>query len=139
MIKTPHNSVPAMLERRSYRECAQPHPSPQLTLTLPKKKGVCGSMHRIRAHPSPLQSYSLFPGQFISINACMASPTDISYINQMTHVAHRKYKSWKVSGLLPWSALLFTAGFIVRAIGAFGQWGNVPIFISSTVLLLAGP
>ncbi|KXG48841.1 RTA-like protein [Penicillium griseofulvum] len=50
-----------------------------------------------------------------------------------------KYKSWKVTGLLPWSALLFTAGFITRTIGAFGQWGNIGVFIASTVLLLAGP
>ncbi|KAJ5130460.1 RTA-like protein [Penicillium bovifimosum] len=50
-----------------------------------------------------------------------------------------KYKSWKVTGLLPWSALLFTAGFITRTIGAFGQWGNIGIYIASTVLLLAGP
>ncbi|CAK44294.1 hypothetical protein AnigIFM56816_002629 [Aspergillus niger] len=50
-----------------------------------------------------------------------------------------QYKSWKVTGLLPWSALLFTAGFITRTIGAFGQWGNVGIYIASTVLLLAAP
>ncbi|KKK24971.1 hypothetical protein ARAM_003303 [Aspergillus rambellii] len=50
-----------------------------------------------------------------------------------------KYKSWTVTGLLPWSALLFTVGFILRTIGAFGQWDNVPIYISSTVFLLAGP
>ncbi|KAJ5188628.1 RTA-like protein [Penicillium cf. griseofulvum] len=50
-----------------------------------------------------------------------------------------KYKCWKVTGLLPWSALLFTAGFITRTIGAFGQWGNVGVYIASTVLLLAGP
>lgn len=50
-----------------------------------------------------------------------------------------QYKSWKVTGLLPWSALLFTAGFIMRTIGAFGQWGNVGIYIASTVLLLAAP
>ncbi|KAJ5723453.1 RTA-like protein [Penicillium malachiteum] len=31
-----------------------------------------------------------------------------------------KYKSWKVTCLLPWSALLFTGGFIARAIAAFG-------------------
>ncbi|KAJ5155877.1 hypothetical protein N7492_008680 [Penicillium capsulatum] len=50
-----------------------------------------------------------------------------------------RYKSWKVTGLLPWSALLFTAGFILRTIGAFGQWGNIGVYIASTVLLLAGP
>lgn len=50
-----------------------------------------------------------------------------------------KYKSWKVTGLLPWSALLFTLGFVMRAIGAFGHWDNLGVFISSTVFLLAGP
>ncbi|CAG8412298.1 unnamed protein product [Penicillium salamii] len=50
-----------------------------------------------------------------------------------------KYKSWKVTGLLPWSALLFTAGFILRTVGAFGHWDDKGVFIASTVLLLAGP
>ncbi|KAJ5988936.1 RTA-like protein [Penicillium waksmanii] len=51
----------------------------------------------------------------------------------------RRYQSWKVTGLLPWSAILFTAGFITRTVGAFGQWGNLNLYIASTVLLLAGP
>ncbi|KAI9371845.1 RTA1 like protein-domain-containing protein [Aspergillus egyptiacus] len=50
-----------------------------------------------------------------------------------------KYKSWLVTGPLPWSALLFTVGFILRAIGAFGEWDNVRVYIASTVFLLAGP
>ncbi|KAJ5132528.1 hypothetical protein N7448_006686 [Penicillium atrosanguineum] len=50
-----------------------------------------------------------------------------------------RYKSWKVTGLLPWSALLFTAGFVMRTLGAFGQWGNIGVYIASTVLLLAAP
>ncbi|KAF7586612.1 hypothetical protein BBP40_008619 [Aspergillus hancockii] len=50
-----------------------------------------------------------------------------------------KYKSWKVTGLLPWSALLFTAGFLMRTIAAFGAWDNLGVFISSSVFLLAGP
>lgn len=54
-------------------------------------------------------------------------------------IISRKYKSWKVTGLLPWSSLLFTAGFITRTVAAFGQWDNVPIYIASSVLLLAGP
>lgn len=52
---------------------------------------------------------------------------------------YSRYKSWKVTGILPWSALLFTAGFITRTVGAFGQWGNLNLYIASTVLLLAGP
>ncbi|KAL4897268.1 hypothetical protein BDV59DRAFT_209545 [Aspergillus ambiguus] len=50
-----------------------------------------------------------------------------------------KYKSWKVTGLLPWSALLFTTGFILRTVGAFGEWDNLSIYIASTVFLLAAP
>lgn len=50
-----------------------------------------------------------------------------------------KYRSWRVTGLLPWSALLFVVGFILRAIGAFGLWDNINIFISSIVFLLAAP
>ncbi|KAL4878679.1 hypothetical protein BJY04DRAFT_109449 [Aspergillus karnatakaensis] len=50
-----------------------------------------------------------------------------------------KYKSWTVTGLLPWSALLFTIGFILRIVAAFGEWDNVPLYIASTVFLLAGP
>ncbi|KAJ5239997.1 hypothetical protein N7468_004616 [Penicillium chermesinum] len=50
-----------------------------------------------------------------------------------------RYKSWKVTGLLPWSSLLFTGGFVTRAVAAFGQWGNVSLYIASSVLLLTGP
>ncbi|PWY92048.1 RTA1 domain protein [Aspergillus heteromorphus CBS 117.55] len=64
----------------------------------------------------------------------------LSAISGVLHILQCfKYKSWKVTGLLPWSALLFTAGFVMRTIGAFGQWGNVGVYIASTVLLLAGP
>ncbi|RDW86848.1 putative RTA1 domain protein [Aspergillus mulundensis] len=51
----------------------------------------------------------------------------------------QRYRSWAVTGMLPWSAILFTVGFILRAVGAFGEWDNVPIYIASTVFLLAGP
>lgn len=50
-----------------------------------------------------------------------------------------KYKCWKVAGLYPWSALLFTAGFATRTAAAFGYWDNLDLFIASTVLLLAAP
>ncbi|KAL5000279.1 hypothetical protein BDV10DRAFT_163104 [Aspergillus recurvatus] len=51
----------------------------------------------------------------------------------------QRFRSWTVTGMLPWSAVLFTVGFVLRAIGAFGEWDNVPIYIASTVFLLAGP
>jgi len=49
-----------------------------------------------------------------------------------------RYKCWKVGGLLPWAATLFTAGFIMRELGAF-HFTNLKIYISSTVLLLVAP
>ena len=48
------------------------------------------------------------------------------------------YKSWKLTLFLPWGALLMTAGFIMREIGAFNI-SNLGILIASIVLLLSGP
>ncbi|KAL2072120.1 hypothetical protein VTL71DRAFT_11463 [Oculimacula yallundae] len=48
------------------------------------------------------------------------------------------YKSWKVSGVLPWSSLLFVIGYILREIGAF-DYDNLNIFISSLVFIYAAP
>lgn len=48
------------------------------------------------------------------------------------------YKSWKMTLLLPWGALLMIAGFGVREAGAY-HIGNVKLLIASTVLLLSGP
>lgn len=59
--------------------------------------------------------------------------------NRLTFIPISKYRGWRVTGLLPWSALLFVAGFVLRAIGAFGEWDNIGIFIASTVLLLVAP
>lgn len=50
----------------------------------------------------------------------------------------RRYKCWKVTGILPWAALLFVAGYILREIGAF-HYDNLKIFISSLVLIYASP
>ena len=50
----------------------------------------------------------------------------------------RHYKCWKVTGVLPWSALIFVAGFSLREYGAF-HYNNLEIFISSLVLLYAAP
>ncbi|RAL64608.1 hypothetical protein DID88_001641 [Monilinia fructigena] len=49
-----------------------------------------------------------------------------------------RYKCWKVTGLLPWSALIYVAGFILREIGAF-NYSNLDIYIASIVLLYAAP
>ncbi|KAH8687655.1 RTA1 like protein-domain-containing protein [Tricladium varicosporioides] len=48
------------------------------------------------------------------------------------------YKCWKVTGFLPWSALLFVVGYILREIGAY-NYDNINIFISSLVFIYAAP
>jgi hypothetical protein len=48
------------------------------------------------------------------------------------------YKSWRVTLLIPWGALLMVAGFIMREIGAFNI-DNLGLLIASIVLLLSGP
>ncbi|TAQ89878.1 hypothetical protein B7494_g1817 [Chlorociboria aeruginascens] len=48
------------------------------------------------------------------------------------------YAPNKVTGILPWAALLFLAGYILREIGAF-KYGDVDVYISSLVMLYAAP
>ena len=50
-----------------------------------------------------------------------------------------KYKSWRIGFLLPWSAALFVAGFILREYNIRGHQDNLETFIASAVLLFAGP
>ncbi|KAK4033018.1 hypothetical protein C8A01DRAFT_40542, partial [Parachaetomium inaequale] len=48
------------------------------------------------------------------------------------------YKSWRLTGLYVFCAVLFTAGFIVRAMGAF-DYENLIKFIVSTCLIYSAP
>jgi hypothetical protein len=54
----------------------------------------------------------------------------------LTVISH--YKCWKVTGIFPWAALIFTAGYVLREVGAF-NYGSLDIFISSLVMLYAAP
>lgn len=49
-----------------------------------------------------------------------------------------KYKSWKVTGILPWSALLMTAGFACREAGAYHN-NSLELVIASNALIMSGP
>lgn len=49
-----------------------------------------------------------------------------------------KYKSWRIGLLLPWAAILFVVGFSMREYGAY-HYGNMGLFIASTVLLFVAP
>lgn len=39
---------------------------------------------------------------------------------------------------MPWAALLLTAGFILREVGAFNM-SNLDVFIAENVLIMSGP
>lgn len=49
-----------------------------------------------------------------------------------------QYKSWRLTGLYVFCAVLFTAGFIVRVMGAF-DYKHLIKFIVSTCLIYAAP
>ena len=49
-----------------------------------------------------------------------------------------KRRSWRIGFLLPWAALLFTAGYCLREYGAY-HYDQLPEFIVSTVLLFVAP
>ena len=49
-----------------------------------------------------------------------------------------RFKSWKITGSLPWGGTVFVAGFALREVSAFHP-NNLNIFIASTVLLLLAP
>lgn len=49
-----------------------------------------------------------------------------------------KYKSYRIGFLLPWAALIFAAGFILREYGSH-HTTDLNIFIASEVLLFVAP
>lgn len=65
----------------------------------------------------------------------------VFFISGVLHVYQNniKYRSWRIGFLLPWSAALFVAGFILREYNVRGHQDNLDIFIASAVLLFAAP
>ena len=60
-------------------------------------------------------------------------------ITVIVHISQNVvYKSWKITGSLPWGGVLFVAGFIMREISIFND-ENLGIFIAAQVLLIAAP
>lgn len=49
-----------------------------------------------------------------------------------------RYRSFRTTALMPWAALLLTAGFILREVGAFNM-SNLDVFIAENVLIMSGP
>lgn len=82
---------------------------------------------------------SVSPWASISTSACKPlTTTSWPLLAPKSNESFRYYKCWKVTGILPWSALLFVVGYILREIGAF-NYGNIEVFISSLVFIYAAP
>ncbi|MBE7181293.1 MAG: RTA1 domain-containing protein [Terriglobus roseus] len=61
------------------------------------------------------------------------------FVSGLVHLwQNSRYKAWKITPLLPWAALLMTAGFATREVGAH-NYDDVGIYIASTVLIMTGP
>ena len=50
----------------------------------------------------------------------------------------RKYKTWKLTGALPWAGLLFVAGYAVREVTAYHDT-NLEAYTASIALLFISP
>jgi len=53
-----------------------------------------------------------------------------------------RYRSWLITGAMPWASLLLTIGFILREVGAFNyiySYRNLNILIASSVFIMSGP
>ncbi|KAL1708577.1 RTA1 like protein-domain-containing protein [Schizophyllum commune] len=84
------------------------------------------------AAPGSLWCYAPNKGAPIAF-AILYLLSGIVHVYQSLH-----YHSWKVTGLLPWAAALFVAGFITREVGAY-HYTSEGLYISSTRLLLIAP
>ncbi|EKG09463.1 RTA-like protein [Macrophomina phaseolina MS6] len=49
-----------------------------------------------------------------------------------------RYKAWRITLLMPWAALIMSAGFAMRLAGAY-HLDNLGIVIASSVLVMSGP
>ena len=50
----------------------------------------------------------------------------------------RKYKSWRITGALPWGGLVFVAGFTMQTVSIYKDH-DLGIYIAKVVLLLIAP
>ncbi|KAI9655871.1 MAG: hypothetical protein M1829_000473 [Trizodia sp. TS-e1964] len=82
------------------------------------------------------------PGSFWFYAPNKGAPIAFAILFCISGVIHAyqcsRFHFWRVTGVLPWSALLFVVGFILREVGAY-NYDKINIFISSTVFLLAAP
>ncbi|PQE20616.1 RTA1 domain protein [Rutstroemia sp. NJR-2017a BBW] len=82
------------------------------------------------------------PGSYYFYAPNKVAPVVFAVLVAISMVVHgyqcHRYKCWKVTGFLPWSACIYLSGFILREIGAF-NYDNLPIYIASLVMLYAAP
>lgn len=89
--------------------------------------------HQLPGHSSSLSRALSTPG-----SVCLSTLSMHYLLNKLTYNLPRHFKAWKFTGLLPWAALVFTVGYIMREVGAY-HYDNVDVFISSICLVYAAP
>jgi hypothetical protein len=94
-------------------------------------------MHPTKGLPLLLRFYSSYRALPTVGNACeyLTGPRTNQLVLTSTH-SH--FNCWKTSGLLPWAAVLFVAGFVLREVGAY-NYDKVGIYFASIFLLLLAP
>lgn len=93
------------------------------------------SMPPTKARPSssPSPFLCLAPTTPTSACASLPLPSPCFILRLPSH-----YQSWRITGLYVFCSLLFTAGFIVRELGAF-DYSDLIIYIVSICLIYAAP
>ena len=75
---------------------------------------------------------------YLPLHVSVTGPRLPSYLPALSLILHSQYKSWRLTGLYVFCAVLFTAGFIVRVLGAF-DYKHLIKYIISTCLIYAAP
>ena len=95
-----------------------------------------------RPSSSPLASQPLASCTFTNPSkAAPPTPDDLTrswLVDHVTEYVPSHYKSWRLTGLYIACAVLFTAGFIVRVMGAY-DYSDVIKFIVTICLVYAAP
>jgi len=61
------------------------------------------------------------------------------WVSFVIHVRQcAKYKSWKITLMIPWCALTFGAGYLLREVGAY-NYSNVNVYIASMTIIYSAP
>jgi hypothetical protein len=100
-----------------------------------QSRGVFTTMLRTRQLQSC--SGSFFSSPLSSTCAKLRKHT-LNFSKPFSNLADSRYKSWKITVMLPWCALTIGVGYILREVGAF-KYNNVNIYIASMTIIYSVP